>query len=51
MSGGIVITPKHAVPGVGYMVYFKDPEGNVFGLMEEDPSAQYYEIKECLLEE
>jgi hypothetical protein len=40
MNGGAVITPKHAVPGVGYMVYFKDPEGNVFGMMEEDPSAQ-----------
>lgn len=29
-----------ALPGIGYMVYFKDPEGNVFGMMEEDSSAQ-----------
>lgn len=39
-NGGTVVTPKHAVPGVGYFAYFKDPEGNVFGMMEEDPTAK-----------
>ncbi len=51
MNGGTVVSPKPAVSGGGYMVYFKDPEGNVFGMMEEDPSAQQCEIKECLLED
>jgi len=39
-SGGIIIRPKMAVPGVGYMAYFKDPEGNIFGMMENDESAK-----------
>lgn len=38
-SGGRVVAPKMAVPGVGYMAYCADPEGNLFGIMEEDPSA------------
>jgi predicted enzyme related to lactoylglutathione lyase len=39
-SGGTIIRPKMAVPGVGYMAYFKDPEGNIFGMMESDESAK-----------
>ncbi len=39
-NGGTIVSPKHAVPGVGYMVYFKDPEGNVFGMMERDEAAR-----------
>jgi len=39
-SGGTIIRPKMAVPGVGYMAYFKDPEGNIFGMMENDASAK-----------
>ena len=39
-SGGTIIRPKMAVPGVGYMAYFKDPEGNIFGMMENDESAK-----------
>jgi predicted enzyme related to lactoylglutathione lyase len=37
---GTIIVPKHAIPGVGWTAYFKDPEGNTFGLMEEDPKAK-----------
>lgn len=37
--GGEVIRPRMAVPGVGWMAYIKDTEGNVFGLMESDPEA------------
>jgi predicted enzyme related to lactoylglutathione lyase len=29
-----------AVPGVGWMAYFKDPDGNMFGMMERDESAK-----------
>lgn len=39
-AGGTVLTPKQAVPGVGYFAYCKDTEGNTFGIMEEDPAAQ-----------
>jgi len=28
-----------AVPGVGWLAYFSDTEGNVFGMMEPDESA------------
>ena len=37
--GGKVIRPRMAVPGVGWMAYIKDTEGNVFGLMESDSDA------------
>lgn len=39
-NGGSIIRPKTAVPGVGWMAYFKDPEGNVWGIMENDESAR-----------
>ena len=39
-SGGEVVMPKWPVPGVGYVAYCKDPEGNIFGIMQEDPSAR-----------
>lgn len=38
-AGGKVLSPKTVVPGVGYMAYCKDPQGNTFGLMQEDSSA------------
>jgi len=39
-AGGKVLMPKAAVPGIGYMTYCKDTEGNVFGIMQNDPSAK-----------
>jgi predicted enzyme related to lactoylglutathione lyase len=39
-NNGIILISKHAIPGVGWAAYFKDPEGNRFGLMEDDPSAK-----------
>jgi predicted enzyme related to lactoylglutathione lyase len=38
-SGGTVVTPKSAIPGMGYFAYCQDTEGNIFGVMENDPSA------------
>lgn len=38
-SGGAIAVPKMAIPGVGWMAYCTDPEGNLFGIMEEDSSA------------
>jgi len=37
--GGKITLPKMEVPGVGYLAYFQDPEGNMFGIMEFSQSA------------
>jgi predicted enzyme related to lactoylglutathione lyase len=39
-NGGTVVVPKHAIPGVGYLAYCADTEGNTFGLMADDATAQ-----------
>ncbi len=39
-NGGQVVAEKMAVPGVGWMVYCKDSEGNIFGMMQNDPNAK-----------
>lgn len=39
-NGGKIVREKHPVPGVGYMATIADTEGNLFGIMEEDPSAK-----------
>jgi hypothetical protein len=39
-EGGQVDVPRHAVPGVGWLAYFKDTEGNTFGAMQADPAAR-----------
>jgi uncharacterized protein len=39
-AGGKVLAPKIAVPGEGYVQYCQDPEGNTFGIMEYDESAE-----------
>ncbi len=38
-NGGSMAMPKMAVPGVGWLAYCKDPEGTIFGMMQNDPSA------------
>jgi hypothetical protein len=38
-NGGTLAVPKMAVPGVGWLAYFKDTEGNVFGAMQADAKA------------
>jgi predicted enzyme related to lactoylglutathione lyase len=38
-SGGSIALPKMAIPGVGWLAYCKDTEGNIFGLMQSDPKA------------
>ena len=37
--GGPNVVPKMAIPGVGWLAYCKDTEGNIFGLMQNDPQA------------
>lgn len=38
-NGGTIALPKMPVPGVGWLAYFKDSEGNIFGAMQADPQA------------
>ena len=38
--GGIVALPKFAVPNTCWQGYFVDPEGNTFGIFQEDPKAK-----------
>lgn len=32
--------PRMAVPGVGWLAYARDPDGNLLRLMQTDPSAR-----------
>jgi len=34
MEGGSVAAPKAEFPGVGFLAYCKDPEGNIFGILQ-----------------
>jgi predicted enzyme related to lactoylglutathione lyase len=34
-SGGRIVTEKVSIPDVGTMVYAADPEGNVFGMLQQ----------------
>jgi len=38
--GGRIVTPRMAVPGVGWFAYFADTEGNISGIMQSDPEAK-----------
>ena len=38
-AGGEIAMPKHAVPGVGWLVYFLDTESNTIGAMQRDVTA------------
>jgi uncharacterized protein len=38
-AGGRVVVPKMPIPGVGWLAYAQDPDGNTFGLMQRDPAA------------
>lgn len=39
-NGGKVVSALHAIPGVGWQAYCADPEGNVFGIHQNDPNAK-----------
>jgi len=38
--GGQIALPKMPIPGVGWLAYGKDTEGNIFGIMQSDPGAK-----------
>jgi hypothetical protein len=37
--GAALAVPKMPIPGIGWLAYAKDPEGNIFGMMQADPTA------------
>lgn len=39
-NGGSILAPKSAIPGIGWFAMFKDPEGNVLGIMQDDKNAK-----------
>lgn len=40
MSGGTIVVPKTLYPNAGWSAYFKDPDGNIFGVWEQNPTAK-----------
>lgn len=39
-SGGKIVKPKSIIPGVGWLAFFADPDGNMHGIMQEDRGAK-----------
>ncbi|HEY5682117.1 MAG TPA: VOC family protein [Sulfuricaulis sp.] len=39
-NGGKVVQAKQTIPGIGYLAICVDTEGNRFGIMQRDESAQ-----------
>ncbi|PFG12329.1 VOC family protein [Bacillus sp. es.036] len=39
-KGGVVALPKYALPGMAWQGYYKDTEGNIFGVHQPDESAK-----------
>lgn len=37
--GGEITQPKMPIPGIGWFAQYKDTEGNILGIMQDDPSA------------
>jgi predicted enzyme related to lactoylglutathione lyase len=38
-AGGKIIKEKKAIPTVGWLAFFADPDDNIFGIMQEDSGA------------
>jgi len=39
-AGGVVALPKYALPGMAWQGYYKDTEGNIFGVHQSDVTAK-----------
>jgi predicted enzyme related to lactoylglutathione lyase len=37
--GAAVAVPRMAVPGIGWLAYLSDPEGNLVGVLQPNPAA------------
>jgi predicted enzyme related to lactoylglutathione lyase len=40
-AGGEILVPRLPLPGVGWLAYIADTEGNVVGVMQDDPRAAW----------
>jgi uncharacterized protein len=38
-AGGAVAMARMPVPGIGWLAYLKDPDGNIFGVLQPDASV------------
>lgn len=38
--GGKIALPKQAIPGMAWLGYCKDNDGNIFGMIQNDPTAK-----------
>ncbi len=38
-NGGEVVVPKFPIPTMGWVAYFKDPDGVISGIWQDDPNA------------
>ncbi|MDR1265380.1 MAG: VOC family protein [Propionibacteriaceae bacterium] len=47
--GGRVVLPKFAIAQLGWQGYFADPDHNIFGIFQEDTSAEVDENYSCLI--
>ncbi|MCI0737629.1 MAG: VOC family protein [Gemmataceae bacterium] len=39
-KGGVIVVPNMPIPGVGWLAYATDSEGNIFGMMQSDVGAK-----------
>lgn len=39
-AGGDILVPRIHLPGAGWLVYLADTEGNIIGIMQDDPDAR-----------
>ena len=39
-NGGEVVVPRMAIPTIGWLIYFKDPDGMITGALESNPDAK-----------
>jgi uncharacterized protein len=39
-AGATLALPKMAIPNTGHAAYLTDPEGNIFGVFQDDPAAK-----------
>lgn len=38
-NGGIIVVPKSTIPAMEHLCYFKDPDGVIHGMMQNDSNA------------